>query len=119
MALYRLLERKAGERPIVVLDDVFAQLDPSRRAKIMGIRVEAGPGDHHRCGGGDVPELPGDAHAHVIDVAALKLQGSGGEGTAFMPEPLPADDPFAGPAGRRASLPGEPLACNAGSDGKT
>lgn len=66
---------------------------------------------------GDVPELPGDAHAHVIDVAALKLQGSGGEGTAFMPEPLPADDPFAGQlaavqASRRTA------GMHAGSDGK-
>ena len=57
-----------------------------------------------------MPELPGDAHAHVIDVAALKLQGSGGEGTAFMPEPLPADDPFA-VSWPPCKPPGEPLAC--------
>ena len=117
MALYRLLERKAGERPIVVLDDVFAQLDPSRRAKIMDFALRQDQVIITVAAAGDVPELPGDAHAHVIDVAALKLQGSGGEGTAFMPEPLSADDPFAGQlaavqASRRTA------GMHAGSDGK-
>ena len=96
---------------------VFAQLDPSRRAKIMEFALRQDQVIITVAAAGDVPELPGDAHAHVIDVAALKLQGSGGEGTAFMPEPLPADDPFAGQlaavqASRRTA------GMHAGSDGK-
>lgn len=35
MALFKSLEKKNGKKPIVILDDVFAQLDESRRKQIL------------------------------------------------------------------------------------
>ena len=35
MALFKSLEKKNGKKPIVILDDVFAQLDEFRRKQIL------------------------------------------------------------------------------------
>lgn len=70
MALYETVAAALGVKPIVILDDVFAQLDDARRAQILEFArgqgqvlvTVAAPGD-----------MPGglDTDANLIDVAAL------------------------------------------------
>lgn len=71
MAVYRLLEQEHGERPIVVLDDVFAQLDPTRRAKIMEFAAKQDQVLITAAAQSDVPQF---ADANVIDVAHVAAQ---------------------------------------------
>ncbi|KFI91735.1 recombination protein RecF [Bifidobacterium saguini DSM 23967] len=75
MALFQVIREQLGMRPIVILDDVFAQLDDSRRSQILDFAAQQEQVLITVASEGDVPE---SAHtmlgekAHVIDVAALK-----------------------------------------------
>ncbi|OKY55051.1 recombination protein F [Gardnerella vaginalis] len=40
MALFKTLEEKNNQKPIVILDDVFSQLDESRRKQILEFAKE-------------------------------------------------------------------------------
>ncbi len=72
MAVYHLLEERFGTQPIVVLDDVFAQLDDARRAQIMHFAAAQHQVFITVAAAGDIPSDSSFAHAHVIDVAALR-----------------------------------------------
>ncbi|WP_338128308.1 DNA replication/repair protein RecF [Bifidobacterium tibiigranuli] len=103
MALFEVVVRTSGVTPIVILDDVFAQLDETRRGQILDfaaaqqqvfITVAArsdipdfnGSGDSGRGLGGGLGSagLNGDgafngtAHANIIDVAQLKAASHDG-----------------------------------------
>lgn len=74
MALYRVLAAERGERPIVILDDVFAQLDDTRRRQILDFAARQDQVLVTVAAAGDVPDMDGRlaAAAHIIDVAELK-----------------------------------------------
>ena len=42
MALCKALEEKNNDKPIVILDDVFAQLDENRRIRILNFALNQG-----------------------------------------------------------------------------
>ncbi|MBT1163050.1 DNA replication/repair protein RecF [Bifidobacterium felsineum] len=77
MALFQVVREKLGIRPIVILDDVFAQLDDSRRTQILEFAKAQDQVLITVASQGDVPAeaMEGDGTAdavHIIDVAALK-----------------------------------------------
>ena len=80
MALFRLVG-EAGAKPVVILDDVFAQLDESRRGQILDFAADQDQVLITVAARSDIPDI-GGADAHVIDVAGLIGQPDGGEATA-------------------------------------
>ncbi|MBW3081368.1 DNA replication/repair protein RecF [Bifidobacterium saguinibicoloris] len=69
MALYEATAAERGVRPIVILDDVFAQLDERRREQILGF---ASAQDQVLVTAAAAGDIPGNREAHIIDVAALR-----------------------------------------------
>lgn len=72
MALFEVVAAERGVKPIVILDDVFAQLDESRRRQILDF---AGRQDQVLitvAAASDIPDMIDATDAHVIDVADLK-----------------------------------------------
>ncbi|NMN01006.1 DNA recombination protein RecF [Bifidobacterium sp. DSM 109958] len=67
MALFRAVAEQ-GTRPVVILDDVFAQLDESRRAQILDFAADQDQVLITVAAASDIPEASGAA---VIDVASL------------------------------------------------
>ena len=51
LAAYQLLRSDLGEDPVLVLDDVFAELDTGRRERLAGLVERLRAGAHHRRGG--------------------------------------------------------------------
>ena len=88
MALFEAVAADRGVKPIVILDDVFAQLDESRRAQILDF---AGSQDQvliTAAAAGDIPGgLGGDANdagriaPNIIDVASLMRQSEKDDGS--------------------------------------
>nr|WP_236023727.1 DNA replication and repair protein RecF [Bifidobacterium miconis] len=72
MALFDVVARERGTRPIVILDDVFAQLDESRRGQILDFASRQDQVLITVAAASDIPDLAGRADANVIDVGALK-----------------------------------------------
>ena len=70
LALHEVVTRVNGTAPIVILDDVFAQLDDTRRVQILDFARRQEQVLITVAAPGDVPGAAGDAH--LIDVAALK-----------------------------------------------
>ncbi|PJM78290.1 DNA replication and repair protein RecF [Bifidobacterium scaligerum] len=88
MALFRVVRETLAINPIVILDDVFAQLDDHRRTQILEF---AGRQDQVLitvASLGDVPALPSREKAYVIDVSTLagvrdgNVAGASGDGTS-------------------------------------
>lgn len=78
MALATLIEQTTGNAPIVILDDVFAQLDETRRRQILEFAVRRDQVLITAAAAGDVPDLsPYGAHARIIDIAALRHESEG------------------------------------------
>lgn len=69
MALYDVLEDVHGVKPIVILDDVFAQLDDHRREQILRFANEQDQVLITVASAGDVPSFSDDVN--TIDVASL------------------------------------------------
>lgn len=69
MALYETVRADRGEAPIVILDDVFAQLDESRRGEILSFAAAQPQSLITVAAASDIPELAG---ANVVDVAGLR-----------------------------------------------
>ncbi|MBW3079193.1 DNA replication/repair protein RecF [Bifidobacterium simiiventris] len=76
MALYEAVAADRGVKPIVILDDVFAQLDESRRRQILDFAARQDQVLITVAAASDIPDLDviGGHPAHVIDVAALKRE---------------------------------------------
>ena len=74
LALFDLLKQKNGIEPIVVLDDVFAQLDENRRSRIMDFVNARSQVIITTAALSDIPPLSG---AKVVDVRSLRDQVSG------------------------------------------
>ncbi|RSX57464.1 DNA replication/repair protein RecF [Bifidobacterium samirii] len=72
MALFETIAAERGEKPIVILDDVFAQLDESRRAQILDFASRQDQVLITVAAASDIPGTLADGRANVIDVAALK-----------------------------------------------
>ncbi|RSX52141.1 DNA recombination protein RecF [Bifidobacterium goeldii] len=74
MAVYGALSETFGRKPIVILDDVFAQLDESRRAQILRFAAAQDQVLITVAADGDIPSSPiiAEGRTHRIDVAALK-----------------------------------------------
>lgn len=73
MALYGLVAEERGVRPIVILDDVFAQLDESRRGQILDFARRQRQVLITVAAAGDVPGMAADdGSVNVIDVAGLR-----------------------------------------------
>ena len=70
-----------GIRPIVILDDVFAQLDDARRAQILAFANQQDQVLITAASPGDIPEYEADHANHVIDVGSLAAAAQ-----AAMPE---------------------------------
>ena len=68
MALFEIVRDRLGLQPIVILDDVFAQLDDSRRTQILDFARKQDQVLITVAAEGDVPDYES---AHRIDVAAL------------------------------------------------
>ena len=68
MALFEIVRDRLGLRPIVILDDVFAQLDDSRRTQILDFARKQDQVLITVAAEGDVPDYES---AHRIDVATL------------------------------------------------
>ena len=71
MALFEAIAESRGIRPIVILDDVFAQLDESRRHQILDF---ANDQDQVLVTAAAASDIPQDDRANIIDVALLKEQ---------------------------------------------
>lgn len=69
MALFRVLNRMPGGSPILILDDVFSQLDATRRARIVDFAASCDQAIITVAAPGDVPE---GIDARLVDVAAVK-----------------------------------------------
>jgi DNA replication and repair protein RecF len=69
MALFRVLDRMPGGSPILILDDVFSQLDATRRARIVDFAASCDQTIITVAAPGDVPE---GIDARLVDVAAVK-----------------------------------------------
>lgn len=68
MALFQVVRERLGVKPIVILDDVFAQLDDDRRRQILDF---AGRQDQVLVTVAAEGDVPAHRDAHLIDVAAL------------------------------------------------
>ena len=68
MALYEVVAQRRDTKPIVILDDVFAQLDESRRGQILDFARQQDQVLITVAAASDIPH----GEAHVIDVAALR-----------------------------------------------
>ena len=68
MALFEIVRDRLGLQPIVILDDVFAQLDDSRRTQILDFARKQDQVLITVAAEGDVPDYES---AHRIDVATL------------------------------------------------
>ncbi|RBP99661.1 DNA replication/repair protein RecF [Bifidobacterium xylocopae] len=68
LAEHRILAEASGLTPILVLDDVFAQLDERRRSQIIRFVQDQPQTLITAASPGDVPDLEG---AHLIDIADL------------------------------------------------
>ena len=75
MALAALVERATGNAPMVILDDVFAQLDETRRRQILEFAVRRDQVLITAAAAADVPDLSQyGTHARIVDIAALRRQ---------------------------------------------
>lgn len=75
MALYEVIRDEHGIRPIVILDDVFAQLDDQRRARILQFASQPDQVLITVAAAGDIPmmnDLALTRQTRVIDVAQLQ-----------------------------------------------
>ena len=73
MALFGLITQTSGTTPIVILDDVFAQLDETRRRQILDFAVKQNQVLITAAAAGDIPDLSAyGTDARIIDVAALR-----------------------------------------------
>lgn len=79
LALYRVIAAERGVKPIVILDDVFAQLDESRRRQILDFAARQDQVLITVAAASDIPDFDtigggkaGGRSANIIDVAALK-----------------------------------------------
>lgn len=77
MALYEAVSSQFESKPIVILDDVFAQLDESRRGQILDFAMRQDQVLITVAAASDIPQTDA-VHAHVIDVAALRRQSQDG-----------------------------------------
>lgn len=74
MALFEVVREERGMRPIVILDDVFAQLDESRREQILDFAMHQDQVLITVAAAGDIPAMPQSAAGrtvNVIDVGEL------------------------------------------------
>ena len=76
MALYEVVSAQRNVKPIVILDDVFAQLDESRRGQILDFARRQDQVLITVAAASDIPQ----GEAHVIDVAALRAQSQETDG---------------------------------------
>lgn len=75
MALFEVVREERGMRPIVILDDVFAQLDESRREQILDFAMHQDQVLITVAAAGDIPAMPQSAAGrtvNVIDVGELR-----------------------------------------------
>ncbi|MBT1172616.1 DNA replication/repair protein RecF [Bifidobacterium sp. MA2] len=87
MALFEAVSADRGVKPIVILDDVFAQLDDSRRAQILAFAAGQDQVLVTAAAPGDIPDLASDgSRTNVIDVASLLP--CDGDVRADGPEPV-------------------------------
>lgn len=71
MALFEAIAESRGTKPVVILDDVFAQLDESRRRQILAFANDQDQVLVTAAAKGDIPQ---DGKANIIDVASLKAK---------------------------------------------
>ncbi|NEG69985.1 DNA replication/repair protein RecF [Bifidobacterium choloepi] len=83
MALFELVEARDGVKPIVILDDVFAQLDETRRAQILAFAAAQDQVLITVAAASDIPGAASLGSATIIDVAALKA-GNGNDSHGQM-----------------------------------
>ncbi|WP_018142869.1 DNA replication/repair protein RecF [Alloscardovia criceti] len=74
MALFEVLTRFEEHQPILILDDVFAQLDNSRRSQIISFAASLPQVFITVAAKSDVPEELLHANVHFIDVESLRAQ---------------------------------------------
>ena len=82
MALFEIVRDRLGLQPIVILDDVFAQLDEARRGQILDFAMRQDQVLITVAAASDIPRMDAGrfhADAHVIDVAALRRQSQDGQ----------------------------------------
>lgn len=73
LALFKVIIQSKQIRPIVVLDDVFAQLDEARRSQILAFARDQDQVLITAAADGDIPSLDG---ARLVDVDSLKTDSS-------------------------------------------
>lgn len=72
MSLYRAISRRRGEKPIVVLDDVFAQLDETRRGKILDFAAQQDQVFVTVAAVSDIPDM-GRLRRHAVPCKVIKV----------------------------------------------
>lgn len=98
LALFEAVSADRGVKPIVILDDVFAQLDESRRSQILDFASRQDQVLVTAAAAGDIPDLGGTAgtgagpRANIIDVADLLPHGLPDEIPSEFPGELPHED---------------------------
>jgi len=87
LAAYRLLRRDLGDDPVLVLDDVFAELDSGRRDRLAGLVVDCEQVLITAAVGADVPEMLRERGAtYAVELGEVRLVSS----PAVAAEPPPS-----------------------------
>lgn len=76
MALLKALEDSYNNKPIIILDDVFAQLDESRREQILDFATKQGQVFITTTSLRDIPESRILDKANLVDISSLKKENN-------------------------------------------
>jgi len=96
LAAYRLLRRDLGDDPVLVLDDVFAELDTGRRERLAALVADCEQVLITAAVGADVPEvLRESGTTYAVELGQVGPAGPLPAGT--VPEPATGTGPEADP----------------------
>lgn len=94
LAAYRLLRRDLGDDPVLVLDDVFAELDSGRRERLAALVSDCEQVLITAAVGADVPDvLRENGTTYAVVLGQVQAVGSVGASVSEPPQALAEDTP--------------------------
>lgn len=110
LAAYRLLRRDLGDDPVLVLDDVFAELDSGRRERLATLVADCEQVLITAAVGADVPDvLRESGTTYAVELGQVHLAGP----APFLPDDAAAEGQV---AAADTAAPGEVVAADVGED---